>query len=93
MSKYKWKYMSDEMLEEMNGLLKSEHGATLLLWSKECADAGVKGFTSSIGKGILLGIGVGTVVGIGKIIKEKIEHKRFMKELEEKPIVKVDVDI
>lgn len=93
MSKYKWKYMNDEMLEEMGGLLNSEHGATLLLWSKECADAGVTGFVNSIVKGVVLGVVVGGVVGVGRVIKEKVEHRRLIKELEEKPIVNVDVDI
>lgn len=93
MSKYKWKYMNDEMLEEMGGLLNSEHGATLILWSKECADAGVKGFVNSIVKGVLLGVVVGGVVGVGRAIKEDIERKKSMEKLEEEPIVKVDVDI
>lgn len=94
MKAYKWKYMNDEMLQEMGDLLKSEHGATLLLWSKECADAGVKGFVNSIVKGVLLGVVVGGVVGVGKAIKEDVDRKKSTEELVEGgTAVNVDVDI
>lgn len=76
MKGYKWKYMSEPMLDEMDELLKSEHGATLAIWSAECANAGAEGLTKGIIKGTLLGVGIGTVVGVGKIIVDKIKKKR-----------------
>lgn len=83
MKPYKWKFMNDEMLDEMDALLKSEHGATLTIWSAECANAGVKGVLNGLAKGALIGFAVGTVVGVGKIIKDKVERKRLEKAIED----------
>lgn len=94
MKGYKWKYMSEPMLKEMDELLKGEHGATLVLWSEECANAGVKGCFNGLAKGALLGFAAGVVFGIGKTIKDKIKQKRLEKAIEDfGESIKNDVDI
>lgn len=75
MGKYKWKYMNDEMLDEMDELLKTEHGHTLTIWSHECANAGVKSYKNAVFKQTVgRVVGVCAVIGAVKLGK-KIYHK------------------
>lgn len=84
MGKYKWKYMDETSLNEMDVLLKGEHGSTLKLWSMECANA----TSRSIAKGIIKGAVIGTVLGI--IWAEVEAHKRKRAEKIEEPVEAVE---
>lgn len=94
MKQYKWKYMSEPMLKEMDELLKGEHGATLTVWSMECGNAGVKGFLNGIVKGTVLGVVGAAVIAGGVTIVDKIKQKRLEKAIEDfGESIKNDVDI
>lgn len=75
MRKYKWKYMDETTLNEMEGLLKGEHGSTLKLWSMECANATER----SIIKSVIRGVVIGTVLGISGAVIKECKRKRAEK--------------
>lgn len=69
---YKWKYMDETTLDEMEELLKGEHGSTLKLWSLECANATERG----IAKSLLTGAGICFAIGIVKAGVKRLKNKR-----------------
>lgn len=79
MKQYKWKYMNEATLNEMEELFKGEHSGTLALWSMECGNAGVCGYINGIIKGSLLGMAcAGAAVGgmyLGKKIVQAFKKK------------------
>lgn len=84
---YKFKFMNEETLAEMNKLLNSEHGKTLEDWSLECMFFGVERYKyheriGMIEGSLLVIVGVGLLAGsvhIGKKIARKVEEKRNKK--------------
>lgn len=101
MKEYKFKYMNDAMKEEINELLKGEHGEALYAWSQECAVVAVEGFKkgirSGVAKGLILGcavIGAADIIGnIYKYRKMRKAEKKALKDAElEKQTYKVAVD-
>ena len=82
MKQYKWKFMSEEMLNEMEELLKGEHGRTLTVWSMECGKAGADGYRNSMIKGSLLGMACAGAAFGGMYLGKKIVDA-FKKKTEE----------
>ena len=75
MAKYRWKYMDETTLKEMDELLKGEHGSTLKLWSMECADATQRGIAKAVVKGAVIGL----TLGVAKRVIQKRKEKRNQK--------------
>ena len=71
MAKYNYKYLSEEMVKEMDVLLAGEHGATLTAWSYECARASKLGLV----EGTLIVAAVGAAAGIAIYVGEKFGKK------------------
>jgi hypothetical protein len=82
--------MNDEMLNEMDELLKTEHGHTLTIWSMECANAGEKSYKKAVFKQT-----VGRVIGVCAVIGavnlgKKIYHKLKKNTTEDEEPVEVE---
>lgn len=75
MNGHNFRYMNEKSLDEMEELLKSEHGTTLTLWSAECANIGAQSYRAALIKRVLAcAVGVGAFVGVRRL-RKKLIHK------------------
>jgi hypothetical protein len=83
MKEYKFRYLDEAMANEVEELLKGEHGSALMTFGFECANAGVEGFKRGCAKGALLvAVGAGAVVGGYKLGKKLIQKRKERQEKE-----------
>lgn len=82
---YKYKFMDEANLKEIEELLAGEHGTALTAWSYECAEAGIYGYIDGRRKCLITGslIGaVGAAVAAGGFwVAKKLVKKRVDKQL------------
>lgn len=76
MKKYNYKFMNEEMVAEMDELLHSEHGATLVAHSFECANAGIQGYQLRVAKRGLTVVAIGLGVYATTKLVEKFKKKK-----------------
>lgn len=79
MAQYKYKYMSEEMLDKMSELISGEHGALLTAWSYECARVAKLGWVE--GSVIITAVVVSVAGGVylGNKLAKAHKKKRIEK--------------
>ena len=88
MKEWKFEYMNEDQIAEVDKLWKDGHADALTAYGLECGNAGAKGYASGLAKGALLSVAeVVVVAGVlyfgNKIIKKVCEKKAKKNELEE----------
>ena len=88
---YKYKFMDEQMITEVDNLLQGEHGSSIAAFGLECGNAAVCGYKQACVQSTLLGAG-GTLLIFGAVkIGKKIIDKSKKKKLNEpKKCIKVD---
>ena len=83
MKDYKYEYMDEAAINEVEELLKGEHGSALWLFGLECGNACVQGYKRGCAKGTLLvAVGAGLAYGGYKLGKKLIQKRKEKQEKE-----------
>ena len=78
---YKYKFMDEAKLKEIEEILDGEKGAALVAWSLECAKAGIDGYRRGLMKcSLIAAAGAGLAAG-GFWVARRIVKKRVAKEI------------
>lgn len=88
MKNWKFEYMTEAQIAEVDQLMKDGHADALWAFGLECGSAGVKGYKRGAAIGTLIGVAeVGLFVGAvyfgKKLVKKYIENKAEENEPEE----------
>ena len=80
MKEYKFKYMTDAMVDEINELMKGEHAEALTACFKEYGNAAVVGFKRNVALGAWRGLVYGcALVGAIDIIQGIVTRRKKRK--------------
>ena len=88
MKEWKFEYMNEDEIAEIDKLWKDGHADALMAYGLECGNAGAKGYASGLAKGTMLAIAEAVVVaGVlyfgNKVIKKVCEKKNCKEEPDE----------
>lgn len=81
MKDYQYKYINQEIKDEIDELLSGVHGKALKAWSMECGNAAIEGCKDALLKASVLAIG--GVAAAYKVVKKirKVFNKRVAKRI------------
>lgn len=82
MKNYKYKYMNEDMIKELNELWDNGHAEALAAYALECAEAGIEGYKKGyvIGSALAVlaaGLGVATGFAVRKIRERRVLGKKI----------------
>lgn len=92
MKEWKFEYMNEGQIAEIDKLWKDGHADALIAYGLECGNAGAKGYASGLAKGALLAVAKVVVVAGGMYFGRKLHHKVLEEKRKIKEVYEKDVD-